>query len=134
MRLRPALCTLAFVSACAEGEPIGLPGEPLELGLSPPPVAAEVFVDVATPDGDPIVAEDVWISVAAEARAPARCMESTCDTWIADVVPEDDLTAYAQVCGFLYLEPIAMSGTTSVHVTVTADDTPCAPERRPPED
>jgi hypothetical protein len=133
MRLRPALWTLALVSGCAAGEPFGDPGEPLQLGAEDPPAASEVFVDVASPDGEPIVADAVWISLPAAERAPARCMEKACDTWIAAVESEVDATAYAEVCGFLYLEPLTMQGASAVHVTVTADATRCSPERRPPD-
>jgi hypothetical protein len=121
MRPCPALFALALASGCAAGEPIGEPVDALQLGVA------------ADPDGRPILADAVWISVAAdEDRAPARCMEPACDTWIAAVVTDDEVTAYAQVCGFLYLEPLSMAGASAVHVTVTADATPCAPERVPP--
>jgi hypothetical protein len=132
MRLRPLLWTLALLPGCAAGEPFGDPGEPLQLGEEAPPVASEVLVDVVTPEGEPIAADDVWISLAARTRAPARCMEEACETWIADVPREDtDVTAYAELCGFLYLEPVTMAGASAVHVTVTADATRCAPERLP---
>jgi hypothetical protein len=87
-------------------------------------------VEVADAEGRPLLADAVWISIAAdEAPAPARCMGPSCDTWLASVVTDDEVTAYAEVCGFLYLEPLDMAGATAVHVTVTADTTACAPER-----
>jgi hypothetical protein len=129
MRPRP-LWILALLWGCAEGEPIGDPADALELGAEPPPIASEVLVDVAAPDGSPLLADAVWISVAPDDNAPARCMERKCETWIASVTADVEATAYAEVCGFLYLAPVTMTAAT-VHVTVTADDSACAPERVP---
>jgi hypothetical protein len=123
------LLAFLLLTGCAAAEPIE-PGDVLELGPEPPPLASEVLVDVAAPDGTPLQADAVWISLAPDENAPARCMERECETWIASVPAEEDATAYAEVCGFLYLEPVAMTSA-SVHVTVTADNTPCAPHRTP---
>lgn len=119
MRIRSVVTIVLFLSGCAAGEDIGEPSA-LEFGgddLS----TAEIVIEVADAEGELLPAYEVWVSSDAGDSFTAGCMTSTCDAWVAEVRADEEVTAYASVCGDLYESTLAMPGTAAVHVTIVAE-------------
>jgi hypothetical protein len=152
MSTRSAFSILAIATAlcvgCAVGEPIG-ELELHELGeidehddaSAVREAMGQLFVDVADPQGEPLLADAVWISIDDGELEPAGCMEAGeagCDTWIAELaVPRravaSRVTAFAEVCGLLHLASVSVASEEmpgfAAHLVVVADDAACRPDR-----
>ena len=139
--LRASILTL-LVAGCAMGEGEG-DFDVFELGqheVATTRAAGQLFIEVADAHGRPLSADAVWITVDAGGLRAAECMAADgldgCETWLASVdtqgvsTREPQVTAFAEVCGLLYLETMVVPEhidplELSAHVLVTADDASC---------
>jgi hypothetical protein len=138
--MRSALCCLALVltSACAAGEPLDGGSQALELGEEPP-VTGLVYVDIANDEGQPLVAELVWISTDERGPQRAQCFDTDlgtrCPTWVSEFKATEEVVATAELCGETFSDTVSVAamqdagsvdfGLAAAHVTITADLTGC---------
>ena len=133
-------CVLGPILAvgCAVGEPIDSLERELELELAveaPAAVRAEFIVEV-TDRGRPVVADSVFAWNGGLQAGDAHCMIHAglgrCATWFVELESTGPMTLFAELCGELYAQPLALAlqpsteaFTFSSHVTIEADATAC---------
>lgn len=135
-----AALLLSVLGGCASGESIGEPDEfeAADLGERVDPIVGEVFVDVVDPDGMPVEADAVWLTVDGARRNSAHCMQSEspeCETWFAGYEAMQRVTVWADVCGILFLDAVTLGTGSDVqanHVTLVANDVACGGAERSP--
>ena len=136
------LATLCFSTACASSEfDTGAEQDvasELGDGIRDTPLEADLFVDVTDADGAPVVVERVTIVMDGGEVVEATCLDdaSPCETWIAPFSARERVTAWAEICGHRFGDPLRIplesefrSDPTALHLSVVAVADVCPPRR-----
>lgn len=132
------LLVSTLVSGCAAGEPIDPLARALSLAEDAPGagIKTELVIEV-TEEGLPSIADAVWVWDGIADSVPAYCMVheglGKCATWFVSVDAQGPVTVFAEVCGGVYSNALALAGVEDRdeslyfdgHVTVQADASAC---------